>query len=87
MMNLSPDVIALMATWTVSVAAFAWWLSAQFRNIEQLIHRLVDQHKEEQRQHVTDLKERIMVLELKAFGYTPVNPRDGVHPPLPYRPD
>ena len=72
--------LGLAGTWTVSVALFSWWLSAQFRRLEGLIFRLMEEHKGEVDRRARNLENRILVMELRLFGFGPVI-QD--HDPLP----
>lgn len=72
MLTISPDILALMGTWTLTVALFSWWLAGQFRRLEKLIYRTLNTHRNEVSRQLRNVENRLFSCELALFGYGPI---------------
>lgn len=68
--NLALAVIVALGGWTVSIILATLWLSGRFRSIEVLLYKELNKHREEIDDHIRDLNNRIMMLEIKKNGWT-----------------
>lgn len=74
-METAPIVLAfvgLAGTWTLTVALFSWWLSAQFTRLEKMIHKLLQAHKDDMNRHISSMEKRLLSCELRLFGFGPI---------------
>lgn len=65
-------IIGAVITWTASVISLVVWLTGKFRYLEKTIYVEMDKHRNEDDEQFEELRSRTMRLEIKAFGYSPV---------------
>lgn len=64
--------LTIFGAWTATVALVTVWLAGRFRHIEALIYKVLNKTKEEIGDDLDSIKTRVHRLEIKVFGFIPV---------------
>jgi len=64
-----------LATWTVTVAAFTWWLSRQFRRMEQLFYKALTNHHNQDEERFGHVNDRLTRVETRQETLDYLRPR------------
>lgn len=73
--------VVILGAWTATVVGLVIWLTGKFRELEQLIYKLVQRHSDEDDENFKFHDRRINRVEMQVFGFTevpvrPTPPRD-----------
>lgn len=74
MTPLTWDTMAIIGTVASASGFGVLWLTSQFRRIERIIYREMEQHRRVNDARHQDVLRRVQRLELKAFGFTHSGP-------------
>lgn len=71
--------VGFLFTWTVTVISLVIWLTGKFRDLEKLIYREMNRHREDDERQFRSLGTEVQRLKIKVFGFTgPVLNGDGI---------
>lgn len=63
---------AFALLWTGSIISMTLWLANRFRQVEKIIYYEINKHAAEDNIKFSEMKERLIILELQRQGWTKV---------------
>lgn len=63
---------AFALLWTGSIISMTLWLANRFRQVEKIIYYEINKHAGEDNIKFSEMKERLIILELQRQGWTKV---------------
>ena len=70
--QLAASILLAIGAYTVSIVGLVLWLTTKFRSLEVLIYKEMNSLKEEHRDDIEDIRNRLYRVELATWGTTKV---------------